>query len=104
MAAKFSGPTPTWGEGWTEVTLFYPGQVTWPLLKSAAHGGAEAIDRGIPVKVRHSVEQLQHYGVEVEFSDAIHRQWLLTLGAGVLLIIAFGVALNAGRRHTVTGV
>jgi hypothetical protein len=32
--------------------------------------------------------------VEREFADEIRRQWLLTLLAGVLLIGAFGVALN----------
>lgn len=104
VAAKFTGPAPTWDDNWTEVTLFYPGQVTWPGLNSAKHGGAGAIDSGIPVKVRHSEEQLALYGVEGEFATEIHRQWLLTLAAGLLLIVAFGVALNAGRHNPVSGV
>lgn len=53
------------------------------------------IARGIPVEARHKPEQLANYGIEVEFRDAIRRQWLMTLAAGVLLIFAFGVALNA---------
>lgn len=92
-AAKFTGTTPAWGE-WTDVTLFYPGQVTWPHLKSATHAGAKNIDAGVPVKFRHSEEQLANYGIEAEFRSEIRRQWILTLLAGVILIGGFGVALN----------
>ena len=57
---------------------------------------------GVPVKFRHSEAELAHYGIEMEFNDAIRRQWLLTLLAGVLLIAAFGVAFNllltSGKR------
>jgi hypothetical protein len=76
------------------VVLFYPGQVSWPHLNSKKHGGADSIKKGVPVKYRHSEIQLAHYGIEAEFADAIRRQWLLTLLAGVLLIAGFGVALN----------
>lgn len=95
MATKAEGIEPQWGESWTEITLFYPGQVTWPMLNSAAHAGAESIAKGVPVKFRHSPEQLTHYGVEQEFKNEIRNQWLITLLAGVALIIAFGFALNA---------
>jgi hypothetical protein len=78
--------------------LFYPGQVNWPLLNSRRHAGADSIKKGVPVRYRHSEEQLAHYGVEVEFADAIRRQWLLTLFAGVGLIFAFGIALNLPTR------
>jgi len=100
IATRFSGETPAWDQPWHEVTLFYPGQVNWPLLNSARHAGAESIASGVPVKFRHSEIQLAHYGVEVEFDDAIRRQWWLTLVGGVLLIGAFGVALNGllGRK------
>lgn len=104
VATRLTGAAPTWDDNWTEVTLFYPGQVTWPRLISATHAGAGAMESGIPVKARHSEIQLAHYGVEGEFSAEIHRQWLLTLAAGLLLIVAFGVALNAGRRNPVSGV
>jgi len=77
------------------VTLFYPGQVTWPLLNSERHAGAQMIARGVPVKRYHSEAQLANYGVEREFQPQIARQWLLTLLAGVLLIAACGVALHA---------
>lgn len=95
MAAPFTGDAPTWSDTWYDVTLFYPGQVTWPMLNSAAHAGASSIARGVPVKFRHSPEQLTHYGIEQEFKSEIRRQWLLTLLGGVALIVAFGVALNA---------
>jgi hypothetical protein len=75
------------------VKLFYPGQVSWPMLNSRMHAGASKIRQGVPVKVRHSETQLAHYGVEMEFNDAIIRQWRLTLVAGLLLIGALGVAL-----------
>lgn len=90
----FQGLTPDWSQPWQEVTLFYPGQVTWPHLNSSRHAGAESIGQGVPVKSRHSEGQLAQYGIEAEFADAIRRQWLLTLFAGVLLIAGFGVALN----------
>jgi len=95
VATPFVGRTPTWGDTWTDVTLFYPGQVTWPMLNSDMHAGAGSIAQGIPVAARHSPEQLANYGIEVEFRQQIRRQWMLTLLAGVVLIAAFGVALNA---------
>ena len=93
-ATRFQGASPSWGEDWTDVTLFYPGQVTWPKLNSKAHAGAEYIQQGVPVAYRHSPEQLANYGVEQEFNPEIRRQWLLTLLAGVVLIAAFGFALD----------
>jgi hypothetical protein len=99
-AVRFNGGAPAWDQEWHEVTLFYPGQVSWPMLNSARHAGAESIAEGVPVKFRHSEEQLALYGVEVEFADEIRNQWLLTLAGGVLLIFAFGIALNGliGRK------
>jgi hypothetical protein len=94
QAVRFDGAEPKWEGDWYNVTLFYPGQVSWPLLMSGKHAGAENIRQGIPVRARHSEIQLAHYGVEMEFYDAIRRQWLYTLVAGVLLIAGFGVALN----------
>lgn len=93
-AEQFTGRQPQWGDAWTDITLFYPGQVTWPLLNSEAHAGAEKIAEGVPVRFRHTPEQLTNYGIEVEFTDQIRRQWLLTILAGVVLIAGFGVALN----------
>jgi len=99
-AARFDGDAPKWDQGWFNVALFYPGQVSWPHLNSAKHAGADKIKAGVPVKSRHSEIQLAHYGVEAEFAQAIKRQWFLTMVAGVLLIIGFGIALNGlpGRR------
>ena len=94
QAARFDGAAPTWGEDWYTVTLFYPGQVNWPLLMSTRHAGAENIKKGIPVRARHSEKQLAHYGVEMEFDREIRRQWLFTLFAGVLLIVGFGIGIN----------
>jgi hypothetical protein len=94
MAARFEGDAPQWQQAWYNVFLFYPGQVSWPHLNSARHAGADKIKEGVPVKSRHSEIQLAHYGVEAEFADAIRWQWFLTIIAGVLLIVGFGVALN----------
>jgi hypothetical protein len=67
---------PTGTGDWTyEIRLFYPGQVNWPLLVSRAHAGAEDIAKGTSVRARHSEKQLALYGVEMEFNDAIIRQW-----------------------------
>lgn len=93
VATSFAGDAPDWKQAPVAVKLFYPGQVSWPHLNSAKHGGASSIARGIPVKSRHSEEQLAHYGIEAEFASAIRSQWLLTLLAGLGLIAAFGWAL-----------
>jgi hypothetical protein len=103
-AVKFQGGEPKWEQPWFDVQLFYPGQVSWPLLNSASHAGAEKIKQGVPLKFRHSEIQLAHYGVEMEFNDEIVRQWRYTLLAGVLLIAGFAIALvmlapgKEGRR------
>jgi len=100
-AVRFEGENPPWQHDWFEVTLFYPGQVSWPLLNSRRHAGAEQIRQGVPVGYRHSEAQLAAYGVELEFNDVIVRQWWYTLFAGLLLIVAFGFAVNQllqGRR------
>lgn len=93
-AARFDGAEPTWEQDWQSVTLFYPGQVSWPLVNGPKHAGAENIKQGTPVRARHNEIQLANYGVEMEFHDEIRRQWLFTLLAGVLLIAGFGLALN----------
>lgn len=98
-AARFEGETPKWDQPAKSVTLFYPGQVSWALVNSARHPGADKVKAGVPVKFRHSESELAHYGVEMEFNDAIRRQWLLTMLAGVLLIAAFAVALNATLKR-----
>jgi hypothetical protein len=92
-AVKFQGDAPKWDQPWFDVQLFYPGQVSWPLLNSVRHAGAEKIRQGVPLKFRHSEIQLAHYGVEMEFNDEIVRQWRATLLAGVLLIAGFAIAL-----------
>jgi hypothetical protein len=99
QAVRFEGSEPKWEQAWYDVTLFYPGQVSWPLLNSAKHAGAEYIKKGIPVRLRHSEIQLARYGIEMGFAEEIQRQWLYTLIAGVLLIIGFGVALNRLLVH-----
>jgi hypothetical protein len=91
-AVRFQGDVPKWDHEWMNVKLFYPGQVSWPMLNSRMHAGAERIRQGVPVKFRHSEAQLAHYGVEMEFNDAIIRQWRYTLAAGLLLIVALGFA------------
>ncbi len=93
-AARFDGADPKWEQDWQNVTLFYPGQVSWPLVNSSKHAGAENIKKGTPLRARHSEIQLAHYGIEMEFYNEIRRQWLFTLLAGVLLIAGFGVAVN----------
>ena len=94
-AVRFEGDMPKWDQPWKAVTLFYPGQVGWAHINSNRHPGAAQVRAGVPVKFRHGEAELANYGVEMEFNDAIRRQWLLTMLAGVLLIAAFAVALNA---------
>lgn len=93
-AVRFQGTEPKWDQPWYDARLFYPGQVSWPMLNSRKHAGADKIRQGVPLKFRHSEIQLAHYGVEMEFNNEIRVQWLYTLAAGILLIIGFGIALN----------
>ena len=93
-AVRFTGDLPHWEQPWTDVTLFYPGQISWGSLVAPRHAGSRFIAQGVPVRFRHSERQLAQYGVQAEFANEIKRQWLLTLYAGLLLIAAFGVGLN----------
>jgi len=93
-AARFQGDEPKWDQPWKDVKLFYPGQVSWPMLRSRAHAGADKMKQGVPLKARHSESQLAHYGVEMEFNNEIQVQWLYTLAAGILLIVGLGFAFN----------
>ena len=79
--------------------------LNWPLLNSRAHAGSLDIAEGKPVRPRHSEEQLAHYGVEMEFNDAIIRQWRLTLLAGLWMLLGALIGLwpafstrNPGER------
>jgi len=95
VAAKFQGETPTWDQPWTEIEMFYPGQVSWPRLTDPKqHPGADKIAERVPVAFRHNPKQLALYGVEVEFADQIVRQWLWTLLASLGLIVALGININ----------
>ncbi len=97
-AVRFEGEQPGWDQPWFNATLFYPGQVGWPLLTGHAHAGAQKIAEGVPAAARHTPEQLAHYGVEMEFNASIRAHWLWTLLAGVLLIIGLGSALLATMK------
>ena len=98
-AVRFKGGEPSWQQPWHKLTLFYPGQLNWPFVNSDRHAGAEQVAQGVPVRARHTPEQLAHYAVEMEFNQAILRNWLWTLIAGVLLIAGFGVALVRTLRQ-----
>lgn len=89
-----AGATPDWTQDWTEIKIFYPGQVTWGRLTDARrHPGADRIAARVPVAYRHSEEQLALYGVEVEFAQEIKRQWIWTLIASLGLIVGLGINL-----------
>ncbi len=94
VATKFEGSEPVWPDTWHEVTLFYPGQVSWERINSVHHAGAEAVALGVPAKFRHGPRELAQYGIEGEFGAEIRRQWVLTMTLGVVLIAAFGFALH----------
>ena len=90
-----TGGTPTWDQPWTDLEMFYPGQVSWPRLTDPKqHPGADKIAARVPVSFRHKPAQLAQYGVEVEFADKIVRQWVLTLLASLGLIVALGININ----------
>lgn len=95
VAEKFAGGAPAWDQPWTDVEMFYPGQVSWPRLTDPKqHPGADRIAARVPVSFRHTPAQLALYGVEVEFADQIVRQWWLTLLSSLGLIVALGININ----------
>lgn len=94
------GTEPDWAQPWTEITMFYPGQVTWGRLTDPRqHPGADRIAQRVPVAYRHTEKQLALYGIEMEFADEIKRQWLWTLFASLGLIIGLGINLNLLLRR-----
>jgi len=100
VAERFEGDTPDWTQPWTEITMYYPGQVTWGRLTDARqHPGADRIAQRVPVASRHSEEQLALYGVQMEFADEIRRQWLWTLFVSLGLIAGLGINVNLLMRR-----
>ena len=49
---------------------------------------------GIPGSGFRGLQTGIFFPFEAEFADAIRSQWLLTLLAGLVLVAAFGIALN----------
>ncbi|MBE0472491.1 MAG: hypothetical protein IBX55_23660 [Methyloprofundus sp.] len=92
-AYKEAGANPTWAQDWHDVTLFYPGQVTWSHLTSKAHAGSNKIAKKVPALAFHNEEQLALYGIESEFRKPIKQQWYLTLFSGLFLFAAIGLFL-----------
>ena len=100
VAERFEGDTPGWTQPWTEIKMFYPGQVTWGRLTDPRqHPGADRIAQRVPVAYRHNETQLALYGIEMEFAGEIRRQWLWTLIASLGLIVGFGINLNLLLRR-----
>ncbi len=94
------GTEPDWTQPWTEVPMFYPGQVTWGRLTDARqHPGADRIAARVPVAYRHSEEQLALYGVQMEFAEEIRNQWIWTLIASLGLIVGLGININLLMRR-----
>jgi len=100
VAERFEGDAPDWTQPWTEVTMYYPGQVTWGRLTDARqHPGADRIAQRVPVAARHTEEQLALYGVQMEFAKEIRRQWIWTLIASLGLIVGLGINVNLLMRQ-----
>jgi hypothetical protein len=95
VAARITGDAPDWSRIETrELTLFYPGQVSWQRLPSGIHAGSPYIAKGVPVKFRHKERQLAEYGIELEFDREIRLQWWLNIVAGVLLLVSFAWSVS----------
>ena len=88
-ALHFTGDRAPWAEiPWAELTLFYPGQVTWNHVFSPAHGGYECIQNKVPVRLSHTPETLALYGIESEFRGEIQLRWVMTMAAWILLFLS----------------
>ena len=101
IEARRSEPgQPDWTGPWTEIEVYYPGQITWGQLTDArVHPGADRIAQRVPVAARHTEEQLALYGVQMEFREEIRAQWLWTLIASLSLIVGLGISVNLLMRR-----
>ncbi len=100
-AVRFDEAAPPWHRmEWTDIKLFYPGQIDWSHLISEAHAGAPYIAKGIPLRDGHDEWTLAQYAVQSQFRKEIRRQWAQTLFALVGAVFLFGVAVRiAEPRH-----
>jgi hypothetical protein len=91
----FPGENPDWSqhEG-VDVTLFYPGQVTWTRITGYGHAGAEAVEQGVPMDVYHHERKLALYGVEAEDEDRVRRSWFVAIISGLVIISFFGLTIH----------
>lgn len=102
VAERFEGNSPPWDDlPWTDVTLFYPGQINWSHLISSAHAGAHHIAQGKPLKDGHDEWTLAQYAVQGQFRSQIRKQWAQTLTALAGSIILFGVAAMIVAPHII---
>jgi len=85
---------PDWQQQALEVTLFYPGQITWQRITGSSHGGAAAVRAGMPVRARHDEHQLSLYGLEAEAEIRVRSGWMVNVLLGLMLILAFGFVLH----------
>ena len=103
VATKFRGEVPPWqGIEWTELTLFYPGQMDWQHVTSDAHAGAPDISAGMPLSIGHDEATLAKYAVQSEFREPILDQWIQTLVslAALLLLLTAAVWFATPRRSS----
>lgn len=84
--ARIQGDTPDWTEPGRAITLFYPGQVTWPRITGPRHAGAQAVAEGTPIRARHDERKLALYGVETEAETGALWNWAASLLLGLLLL------------------
>lgn len=90
QATKFSSSSPDWDAiPWTEVSLLYPGKISWTHLISDGHAGAPMIKQGTPFEMAHTIENMAYYAVESEFRQEIRSQWGLTIGAVAIFFLTF---------------
>lgn len=101
-AAKVNG-APDWSAIPTqELTLFYPGVISWDYLRDPnKHAGADAINKGEAFSSAHTIENMAYYALESEYRSEIKSQWLKTGGAWILLILSASICfIRLARRTT----
>jgi hypothetical protein len=88
-AARFAGDAPDWDSvSSTELTGFYPGQISWQFITSDEHPGAPAIrNDSASCAACHSEEGLADRAVGMELRDQWEGPRPLTWLAGLLGII-----------------
>ena len=92
---------PPWDKiPWKNITLYYPGQVTWEWLISSSHAGAPDVLNGQGCAECHTPALMGKHSVEHELRDDLQGQWKMMVFSGFIFVLGLGIAgVLVARRN-----